>query len=814
MSRTPENEESNGRWTSEADASVEQAREVAFRRLLRTFVVLTIAIAVIAIAYGQYREAVFSLAGACVYAILLFGLERWGVRRVGYLTTAWYNLLALVVVAEGRGIYDVAMILFPAGMFMGALLLDRRHLLPMVTVQVAAVAAIGTFTIVWPGHGRTLSPGKGVEVVVVVLLMVVAGVLTEIMARSLRGMLEERRRAEEIAWRIWREYEERNESLQLVNELVGRLQHNLAIPEIVREAIDVLVRFSQPPMVAFYLLNEEEATLDLIAQRGFGNHALTMVSSLPVDGSMSGLAIRERRMVSSDDMARDGQVQQKVGAILTEYGLNIGIAVPLIFGERAFGTMNVAFAAGRELTLNELDTFQAVAQAVALAITNAHHVTGLEHQAFHDSLTGLPNRASLNQRLSARFAGSEQQEKLAVVLVDLNRFREVNEALGHRLGDELLKGIGSRLGESLTEHPAEVFRLGGDEFAVLVGGIESPEDGVDRARQLLAAIGEPLEIAGMSLGIAASAGVAVAPDDAIDSEEILRCADVAMYQAKRNVGGVARYASQFDENTPERLTMMSELARAVRNDEIGVHFQPKIALQSGTIVGFEALVRWRHPRLGLLLPGEFLSLAENSDLINPLTYRVVEESLRQLRKWQQQHPLLTMAVNLSVRNLLDRNCSKTLEEIIRKTSVDPSYVEFELTETAVMTDPDLALSMLSRITETGARLSIDDFGTGYSSLSYLQRFPVSEIKIDRSFVSDMADGGQSHAIVESTIHLAQSLGLSVVAEGIEDRRTADALRELDCEFAQGFFFAPPEPAEEIGRRLARDGLLLVRSEPS
>ena len=243
--------------------------------------------------------------------------------------------------------------------------------------------------------------------------------------------------------------------------------------------------------------------------------------------------------------------------------------------------------------------------------------------------------------------------------------------------------------------------------------------------------------------------------------------------------------------------MADDPVRVPIEGELDLHFQPKVALDTGAVVGFEALVRWPHPRLGLLSPADFLHIAESTDMIHTLTYWVAEKALVQLGEWRRSRPYLTMAINLSVRNLLDQNCSERLEEIFREVGADPSHVEFELTETAVMTDPEGAMATLSRITATGARLAIDDFGTGYASLTYLQRFPVSVIKIDRTFVRDMASGGPSLAIVRSTIELARSLGLTVVAEGIEDRETADTLREIGCDLAQGYYFARPGSAKEI-----------------
>jgi EAL domain-containing protein (putative c-di-GMP-specific phosphodiesterase class I) len=272
---------------------------------------------------------------------------------------------------------------------------------------------------------------------------------------------------------------------------------------------------------------------------------------------------------------------------------------------------------------------------------------------------------------------------------------------------------------------------------------------------------------------------------------------------------VAWYARELDEHTPERLAMLSELGKAIREGELALHFQPKVALQYGFVEGFEALVRWRHPRLGLLASGQFVPFAEATDVMQPLTNWVVKNALEQLARWNGPLPRLTMAINLSMRSLSDRTCPDVLAAIVREVGVDPGVVEFELTETAIMADPETAVTALERITASGSRLAIDDYGTGYSSLSYLKRLPVDVLKIDRSFIADMTAGARSLAIVQSTVQLAHSLDLGVVAEGIEDREGARALREMKCDIAQGYFFSRPEPAETAARHLANGGWIDV-----
>jgi diguanylate cyclase (GGDEF)-like protein len=501
-------------------------------------------------------------------------------------------------------------------------------------------------------------------------------------------------------------------------------------------------------------------------------------------------------------------VQPEVGEALAAAGLDSALIIPLTFGNRVLGTVNLLFREPPAWTAVEMDTFRGIGQAVSLALTNARHVAGLEHQAFHDPLTGLPNRAAFHRELGVTLAAAGGAGKLGVVLIDLRRFREINDALGHHVGDRLLVALAGRLSRRIGNGGSRIFRLGGDEFAVLAPGLADEGEGLERARQLLAVLALPCEVDGMSLEVEAAAGVALHPQHGVDSHELLRCADVALYRAKRTESAVSVYRPEHDEHTAERLALAGELGRAVREGGLELHFQPKVALADGRVIGFEALVRWRHPRLGLLLPGGFLPIAEASDLIHPLTYWVVEQALIQLDRWRRGHPALddaTMAVNLSVRNLLDGQCAARIEEILQRVGVEAGRLELELTETAVMSDPEAAVTMLGRITGTGARLAIDDFGTGYSSLAYLRRFPVHVLKIDRSFVADLDAGQRSHAIVRSTLFLARSLGLSAVAEGVEDRTTAERLRDLGCDVAQGDHFARPAHAAELEARLAATG---------
>lgn len=428
----------------------------------------------------------------------------------------------------------------------------------------------------------------------------------------------------------------------------------------------------------------------------------------------------------------------------------------------------------------------------------------LEYRAFHDPLTDLPNREALHRFFSDYIAQElKAGEKIGLALLDLDRFKDINDALGHHVGDQVLKDIGPRVAE-VRGDALHLYRLGGDEFAVVLPRLDSHSMAVEVTVEVVNALKRPFKVGTFALAVSASAGVAIYPEHGCDSHELLRCSDVALYEAKRALKGVELYSREADPNTPERLALMADLARALERDEFFLQYQPKIALATGRIVGFEALIRWQHHRLGEVPPEEFIPLAELSDVINPLTDWVLTNALSELKSWNRIIPDLTMAINLSARSLLDHDCADRLGKIIERQGVDPRFVEFELTETALMTDLESSTKTFQRLVALGARLTIDDFGTGYSSLAYLKRLSIDSLKIDRSFVSDMLRNEQSFAIVFSTLQMAHNLGLDVVAEGVEDEATSDTLRRMQCEVAQGFYYARPQTAAVVDRQLVEE----------
>jgi diguanylate cyclase (GGDEF)-like protein len=420
----------------------------------------------------------------------------------------------------------------------------------------------------------------------------------------------------------------------------------------------------------------------------------------------------------------------------------------------------------------------------------------LHRVATTDELTGLANRERFRLGLEEHIAAAgPRAETFAVMLIDLDRFKEVNDTLGHHYGDELLRELGPRL-VACAGDDALVARLGGDEFAVL------PEASADDtavleqiAERLIECVQEPVLMEGMTLQVGASVGIARYPTDGEDSHTLLRRADVAMYAAKESHSGCKLYATELDHHSIRRLSVLSDFRRALQTDEIVVHYQPIVDVEGILLRGAEGLVRWEHPDLGMIPPGEFIQTVEQSGLIGPLTRHVLERSIAQCAEWRRAGQDLSIAVNLSVRDLLDQSLPRDIDRMLTAYHLPSTALQLEITESMLMSDPERSLGTLMRLSELGVRLSVDDFGTGYSSLANLKRMPINELKIDRSFVSPMLQDESDLIIVRSTINLGHDLGLRVIAEGVEDEPTLAHLAHLGCDLAQGYHVSRPLPAD-------------------
>jgi diguanylate cyclase (GGDEF)-like protein len=424
--------------------------------------------------------------------------------------------------------------------------------------------------------------------------------------------------------------------------------------------------------------------------------------------------------------------------------------------------------------------------------------------AYADPLTGLPNRALFNDRIGQAVRAAERSKgQLAVLTMDLDRFKHVNDTLGHHMGDLLLREVAYRLHRALQRRTDTVARLGGDEFAVLL-----PTEGVDGAklvaRKIVEVLSEPLTIEGHLVDVGASTGIAVYPEHGEDADTLMRRADVAMYSAKRAGTGFEIYDSRHDQNTPARLSLLGELRHAVEHDQLGLLFQPRINLSARTASSAEALVRWHHPERGIVLPERFVPFAEQTGYIKAVTRWVLNSVFQQCAAWHACGIDLRISVNISARDLHTPDFPRSLAELAGAHGMKPDAISLEVTESAVMEDPAHALEILERLHAMDVRLAIDDFGTGYSSLAYLKRLPVDELKIDKSFVMGLVRDRDDAAIVRATIDLAHHMGLTVTAEGVEEASVLETLRRLGCDQAQGNFISPPLPAAGLERWIRQE----------
>jgi len=445
-------------------------------------------------------------------------------------------------------------------------------------------------------------------------------------------------------------------------------------------------------------------------------------------------------------------------------------------------------------------------------LTSQQRAKELRRKATTDELTGLANRAQFNALLEDRIASSSTGgAPFSVMLIDLDRFKEINDTLGHHYGDVLLRDLGPRLASSV-EPDGLVARLGGDEFAVLPGVSTDDSEVLSKiAARVLDCVRQPVVVDELTLDVGASIGISSYPADGDNVHDLLRRADIAMYSAKEDHSNYKVYETRLDRYSVRRLTVLSDFRRGLESDEFVLHFQPVVDVGGSVVQGAEALVRWQHPELGLLSPPDFVPIAEQSGLIGPLTRYVLERAISDCTTWRANGHDLAVAVNLSVRDLLDRDLPGHVSTILGTYELPAERLHLEITESMIMSDPERALATVRRLRELGVRISVDDFGTGYSSLSNLKQLPVNDLKIDRSFISTLLQDKSDLIIVRSTIGLGHDLGLNVIAEGVEDEMTLKRLALLGCDLAQGYHLGRPVPYEEFLDSLTEDETLVARA---
>lgn len=421
----------------------------------------------------------------------------------------------------------------------------------------------------------------------------------------------------------------------------------------------------------------------------------------------------------------------------------------------------------------------------------------IRHRSLHDGLTGLPNRTLITEQLQTTVTGSTDDTCSALLILDLDRFKEINDTFGHPVGDLVLKEIARRMsGPGLLRVADSVGRLGGDEFAVVLAGLSGPQEAARVADKIVNALSQPIAADGHEFQVGCSIGIAVAPVHGSDPTVLLQRADIALYVAKAGEQSVSVYTPEADSARVDRLDLIQQLRTSISDDQLMLHYQPIVELATGRLTRLEALVRWNHPRHGLILPDAFVPLAEQAGVIMPLTTWALRDALRQSRLWRSEGMSVPIAVNISAQTLHDPRLQATVEEWYAGPT-PPGPLELEITESAVLTDPDAAVVVLSRFVAMGVRIAIDDFGTGYSSLAQLKRLPVHAVKVDKSFIAEMHTDERDESIVRTVIALGHTLGLDVVAEGVETAESAERLRRLGCDLAQGWHFGAAQPAADI-----------------
>ena len=597
-----------------------------------------------------------------------------------------------------------------------------------------------------------------------------------------------------VAYREYASLRQRHASLELLYEFTQAVHGSGDAEQIVADVLSQTRQMLRAEISELALLSTDDGSgVDWIVLDGDG--AVPIRSLEPaLHASLAALVERGRPIVGPKTV-RDSRIR----AHLAQRGQRDCIVAPLVADEKVIGILTVANRLGDVSTFDDQDArlFETIAAHTSVTLQNARLVDRLRYDALHDNLTGLPNRVLFQQRLADLLARQRPADpQIAVMLIDLDRFKEINDTLGHATGDLLLQEVASRLRNVVADR-VTVSRLGGDEFALLDPAQSGAAGAVALAKELREVLHQPFAYQDLELEVSATIGVAIAPQHGRDASTLLRRADVAMYAAKNTTAGVAAYGENLDDHSPRKLALVGELRNVIERKGLEVHYQPKLEMATGRIVGVEALVRWPHPGMGLVPPDEFVPIAERTGLIGPLTEFVLHTALTQCKRWEQAGHHLSVAVNLSARSLLDADLIGDIDRALSASGVDVAKLVLEITETSVMSDAEYAMQVLNRLSAKGLSLAIDDFGTGYSSLSYLKRLPVDEVKIDKSFVLNMREDENDAVIVRSIIDLARNLGLRVVAEGVETAPTWDALREMGCDIAQGYVISRPLPADQL-----------------
>jgi len=587
--------------------------------------------------------------------------------------------------------------------------------------------------------------------------------------------------------------------LSAINSMIVRATDR---QQLFEEACRILVELGEFPTAWIGLMDEQGLRVAPAAWRGpetdrdlVFDVEFVVGESDPAGGSTVDRAIRERRPVYSNDLRTEVDPRPILQRMI-ERGYRSIIALPLLAGDRCLGVLALHSRETGTFDEQEEALLVELAGDIAFSLGYIRKEEELNYLAYHDPLTGLANRAMLHHHLTQVISDSAtKHQTFAVLLMNINNFRDINDTLGHRNGDVLLNAIAGRISESLWESDI-VACLGGDEFAVLLPHLSATADVELVARKITSALQRPFSIQSLPINVEARIGVASYPEHGTTADLLWQHADVALRKAKEAHRQYLLYSAGIDDHSPTKLALLGDLRGAIDHNELVLHYQPVIDLATGRAIGVEALLRWQHPERGLIFPDQFIPMVEHTGLIDPLTTWVIANALRQGHDWNKNGLPLHLSVNLSARNLHNPGLSTEIIDLARSSRFPLEQLTLEVTESAIMADPEWAEEMLGELHAAGIQISMDDFGIGQSSLAYLRDLPINRMKIDKSFVMEYRKP-RNAAIVRSAIELAHNLGISVTAEGVEDRATCLALGELGCERGQGYYFSKPLPVERI-----------------
>jgi diguanylate cyclase (GGDEF)-like protein/PAS domain S-box-containing protein len=578
-----------------------------------------------------------------------------------------------------------------------------------------------------------------------------------------------------------------------------------ALPELMNRAVVATAETLEVEYGAVLELTPDKESLVIRAAVGLPDEAIGDAAVAAGRRSQAGYTLERGSPILVEDWAAEQRFDKS--SVLEQIGARSGMTVIIEGKQRPFGVFGLQSRDVRLFTTDDVHFVQSVANVLADAIERTGAEEEIRHQAVHDPLTRLPNRILFLDRLAHALAQSNRRRSMVGVLfLDIDHFKLINDSLGHPAGDELLTAVAPRLKDTLRPGDT-VARFGGDEFGVLIEDLADERDAITVAENISAAFTRPFVLNGVEHFVTASIGIALAPDGNERPQALIRDADAAMYRAKER--GRGRY-ELFDQvmraRALERLKLENELRRALGSEELRIHYQPVVSLKTGAIVAVEALLRWQHPGRGLMAPEDFILVAEESGLIEPIGRWVLEEACHQTSAWQKKSPdapPVGVSVNLSARQLGQRDLPDIVSQCLRDSGLHPACVSLEITESALVEESASTTEILEQLRTMGVHIVIDDFGTGYSSLGYLKRFPLDSLKIDRSFVDGLGAQQESTAIVNAIVAMAGALSINVVAEGVETQVQLSELKRLGCAFAQGYYFASPLPAAEIGALLGR-----------